>query len=460
MQYCFGTSDYLRIKGLDGQDFPNLLRKGFAMLFSLAFPRAALKSVRWFTSFALLFCFASATCGYQADSGVVAGVGQADGFDVDRLDRINSIMSQGVEQGTIPGCSALVFKDGKEVFFNTWGYQDIKNQIPISRDTIFRIYSMSKPITSVAAMQLVEQGKMKLDDPVAKYLKEFADLQVADLKNKKTDDDELPTVPPKRAMTVRDLLRHTSGLSYGFFDREHPVDQVYMKQGVMVWDRTIAQTVKKLGDIPLKYHPGTRFEYGASSDVLGRLIEVVSGQRFDRYLQKNLFEPLQMKDTHFVIPKEKRDRLAVMYRDNSQGELVPARSRSSSRFISDSNEFFSGGGGLCSTIDDYLNFSQMLINKGQFEGRQILKPETLKEMFTNQLASIDSPPRGFRFGLGFRVSQQRGGKDYSWGGIAGTRFWVHPDLNMISLYMIQVNPYGDRSFGNRVRSISYGALED
>ena len=389
----------------------------------------------------------------------VQGIKHADGFDVERLDRINSIMSRGVAEGTIPGCSAMVFKDGKEVFFNTWGYQDMENKNPISRDTIFRIYSMTKPITSVAAMQLVEQGKMNLDDPVSKHLKEFKELEVVDLKGDKTESGELATVQPKRAMTVRDLLRHTSGLSYGFFDRDHPVDQIYMKRGVMVWDKNIAQTVEKLGEIPLKYHPGSRFEYSASSDVLGRLIEVVSGERFDRYLQKNIFEPLQMKDTHFVIPEEKRDRLAVMYRDNSEDKLAPVESRSSHRFVSDSNEFFSGGGGLCSTIDDYLNFSRMLANDGQFEGRQIIKPGTLKKMFTNQLASIESPPRGFQFGLGFSISKQRAGNDYSWGGIAGTRFWVHPELNMVSLYMIQVNPYGQRAFGDRVRSIAYGALD-
>ena len=374
----------------------------------------------------------------------VEGLGQADGFAADRLDRINSVMNRGVEAGTIPGCSALVFKDDKEVFFNTWGYQDMENQTPIARDTLFRIYSMTKPITSVAAMQLVERGKMNLDDPVAKHLKEFQDLQVADLKSDKTEDGELATVPPRRAMTVRDLLRHTSGLSYGFFDPSHPVDRQYMQRGVMISDRDIAETVKKLGEIPLKHHPGSRFEYSASSDVLGRLVEVVSGERFDRYLQKNLFDPLDMKDTHFVVPEGKRDRLAVMYRDNRDGELVPVSSRSSRRYVS----------------DDYLNFCRMLVNDGQFEGRQIIKSETLEQMFTNQLASIDSPPRGFQFGLGFRISRQRSGQDFSWGGIAGTRFWVHPELKMISLYMIQVNPYGARNFGDRVRSLAYGALED
>ncbi|MCH2181815.1 MAG: beta-lactamase family protein [Mariniblastus sp.] len=396
----------------------------------------------------------------QSTPAQVEGLQQADGFDAGRLDRINSVMNRGVEAGTIPGCSALVFKDGKEVFFNTWGYQDMENEIPISRDTLFRIYSMTKPITSVAAMQLVEQGKMSLDDPVSKHLKEFQNLQVADLKSDKTEEGELATVPPRRAMTVRDLLRHTSGLSYGFFDRDHPVDQVYMQRGVMIFDRNIAETVEKLGKIPLKHHPGSRFEYSASSDVLGRLVEVVSGERFDRYLQKHLFDPLDMKDTHFLVPEQKRDRLAVMYRDNRNGELVPVSSRSSRRYVSDSNEFFSGGGGLCSTIDDYLNFSRMLINDGQFEGRQIIKPATLKEMFTNQLATLDSPSRGFQFGLGFRISRQRSGEDFSWGGIAGTRFWVHPELKMISLYMIQVNPYGQRAFGERVRSTAYGALED
>ena len=405
-----------------------------------------------------LVSVSAAVC--QTATPAVEGVLSADSFNAERLDKINSVMDRGVAEGRIAGCSAIIFKDGKEAFFNTWGYQDLENKTPLSRETIFRIYSMTKPITSVAAMQLVEQGKMNLDDPVSKHLKAFRNLKVADLQTDPNEDGELATVEPGRPMTVRDLLRHTSGLSYGFFDRDHPVDQIYLKRGVMLWDRNIAETVEKLGEIPLKHQPGDRFEYGASSDVLGRLVEVVSGERFDRYLQKHIFEPLEMNDTHFVVPKEKRGRLAVMYRDDSEGELTPSGSRSSMRFVSDSNQFFSGGGGLCSTIGDYLNFARMLADEGRWKGRQIIQSATLKEMYTNQLGSTKNSSRGFQFGLGFRISKQKTGHDYSWGGIAGTRFWVHPELNMVTLYMIQINPYGDRAYGNRVRKIAYEALEN
>ena len=369
----------------------------------------------------------------------------------EKLTAIDELLTQAVDDEKLVGCSALVFHNGKEKYFKAFGKRDAKKDLPVQRDTIFRIYSMSKPITSVAAMQLVEQGKMKLDDPVSKYLKPFADLRVA-----KIVDEKIEEIAPKREMTVRDLLRHTSGLSYGFFDNTQ-VDKLYVKKGILLTDRNLEEMVKKLGTVPLKHHPGSRFEYSASTDVLGRLVEVVSGQRFDQFLRKNIFDPLEMKDTSFVVPKQKQSRLAEMYRPRG-GKLIPSPAFSSARFLNPDNEFFSGGGGLCSTIDDYLNFSQMLTNGGEFNGRRVLKAETLKQMFTNQLDSIDQPSSGFRFGLGFRISPGKLGSDYSWGGIAGTRFWVNPEQKLIVLFMTQINPYGRRNFGRRIRGIGYQAL--
>ncbi len=372
-------------------------------------------------------------------------------FNLGRLDRINNEMERAVERGEIVGCSALVFKDSQEAFFNTWGYQDRENEVPITRDTIFRIYSMTKPVTSVAAMQLVEQGLLNLDDPVAQHLPEFAGLRVFDERNPDNP------VEPDRAMTVRDLMRHTSGLSYGFFDRT-PVDLMYLKKGILVTDRNLASTTEKLSEIPLKHHPGTRFEYSVSTDVLARLIEMVSGQSFDEYLKQQVFDPLEMSDTSFIIPEEKLSRLAVMYREGND-QLVPAPQLASYRFVNQASEFYSGGGGLCSTIDDYLNFSRMLIDEGKFGEVQILQPETIAEMFTNQLESIENRPGSFQFGLGFAINRhRRHGTDYSWGGIAGTRFWANPELKMVSLFMVQVNPNGNRNHGEQVRDLAYRAV--
>jgi len=398
----------------------------------------------------------------------VKGVKSADRFDVERLNAINTFMNKAVEDGVIVGSSALIFQDGKEAFFNTWGYHDRANKRPMSRDAIFRIYSMTKPITSVAAMQLVEQGKMKLDDAIFKYLPEFENLQVF-----VTKKPGQAAGKESRNMTVRDLLRHTSGLSYGFFDVLHPVDQKYLLAGVLATDKTLAETVQKLSRIPLKYAPGTYFEYSASTDVLARLVEVVSGESFDNYLQENIFNPLHMSDTHFVVPEEKQSRLVTMYSDDGSGGLVPTDPAESRKFVDNRNKFFSGGGGLCSTIDDYLSFMKMLMNNGETSsGRCIIKPATLKEMFSDQLDGIEKPPTGgrhagtpwgvenFRFGLGFAINEPKYGTDYEWGGIAGTRFWVNPESGTAMIYMVQVFPLIDHDLSGDFRRLVYEALKE
>ena len=240
------------------------------------------------------------------------------GFDIKKLESIDRKMDQLIKSEKVVGCSALILKEGKEVYFGKWGNQNKRKKIPLDRNTIFRIYSMTKPITSIAAMQLVEQGKLDLDKPIATYLPEFADLKVLE-----TRAGESVEVAPKRIMTTRDLMRHTSGLTYGFFGNT-AVDQRYRKSGVMMTERTIKSTVEKLGKIPLLHHPGTKFHYGASTDVLGRVIEVVSGQEFDEYLNENVFEPLGMTDTFFSVPTAKQDRFAQLYRHRVNGKLIPA----------------------------------------------------------------------------------------------------------------------------------------
>ena len=369
------------------------------------------------------------------------------GFSKSDLDKINEKMSSLVEDGSAVGHSTLVLKDGKEVFFGAWGQQNRAKKTPVSRDTIFRIYSMSKPITSVAAMQLVEQGKLKIDSPVSDYLPEFKELKVLE------DGKE---VEPKRVMKVRDLLRHTSGLTYGFFGNTE-IDKRYQRALILLTDPTIEKTVTKLSRIPLLHHPGTQFHYSVSTDVLGRVIEVASGESFDQYLNKNIFEPLKMQDTHFTLPGEKLDRFAELYKPAGGGKLSPANAISSARFVSSENTYYSGGGGLCSTIDDYARFSEMLVNKGTLDGKKIIEEKTLKEMWTNQLADIERKSRSFKFGLGFRISPQG---DYSWGGAAGTRFWTQPEKGLTIVYMVQIQPYRGKKYGEFVRDTVYGALKD
>ncbi|MFK7765965.1 MAG: serine hydrolase domain-containing protein [Mariniblastus sp.] len=370
------------------------------------------------------------------------------GFSVKKLESIDRKMNGLVRSEAVVGCSALVLKDGKEVYFGKWGYQNKRKKLPIDRQTIFRIYSMTKPITSIAAMQLVEQGKLDLDAPITTYLPEFAKLKVLDERGAKPVE-----VDPKRPMTTRDLMRHTSGLTYGFFGNT-TVDKKYRESGVLMTDISIKSTVEKLANIPLLHHPGTRFHYSASTDVLGRVVEVVSGKQFDEYLKENVFQPLEMSDTFFSVPEEKQDRLAQLYAPKN-GELKPASPLQSIRFVNEDNIYFSGGGGLCSTIDDYLKFSKMLLNKGELDGKRIVKEETIAQMFTNQLGKIEqSPGASFKFGLGFRCFPKG---DYGWGGAAGTRFWVNPEKQLAIIYMMQTMPNRSK-FAETVREATYSAL--
>ena len=392
---------------------------------------------------------------------------RAHDLTADKLASVDQFLSDAVTKQKIVGASALILQDGREVFFDSWGDQDRERQIPISRSTIFRIYSMTKPVTSVAAMQLVEQGKMSLDDPVEKYLPSLKDLKIYGTRKSQQDQESTP-----RKMTVRDLLRHTSGLTYGFFDMTHPVDQLYLQKDVSGTSKTLQELVDNLSKLPLKHAPGTHFEYSLSTDVLARLIEVVSGERFDLYLRKKIFDPLGMNDTSFVVPANERDRLAAMYSDDGTGKLTPTDPAMSTNFTDDSLLFFSGGGGLCSTIDDFAKFAKMLMARGRTpQGGRIMTAQTLQKMYTDQLVGIEKPKAGvltirapwhaenFRFGLGFSIGQTKWGDDYTWNGIAGTQFWVNPGAGTIIIYMVQVFPLMGHDLAGDVRRLVYEAME-
>ncbi|MGC6463095.1 MAG: serine hydrolase domain-containing protein [Pirellulaceae bacterium] len=394
-------------------------------------------------------------------------VRRAHDLTADKLASVDQFLSDAIANQKIVGASTLIIQDGKEVFFDSWGDQDREQRIPISRSTIFRIYSMTKPVTSVAAMQLVEQGKMSLDDPVENYLPSFKDLKIYGSRKPQEEKEAKP-----QKMTIRDLLRHTSGLTYGFFDMTHPVDQLYLQNEVPGTAKTLQELVENLSELPLKYTPGTHFEYSLSTDVLARLIEVVSSERFDRYLRKNIFDPLGMDDTAFVVPVNERDRLAAMYSDDGTGKLILSDPENSANFTDDSLLFFSGGGGLCSTVDDYAKFAKMLMARGRTpEGVSIIGADTLQEMYTDQLVGIKKPKAGvltvrapwhaknFRFGLGFSIGQTKWGDDYTWNGIAGTQFWVNPKAGTIIIYMVQVFPLIGHDLAGEVRRLVYEAME-
>ncbi len=377
------------------------------------------------------------------------------GLSAERLDRITKTMEADVAAGRIPGALAMVVRKGKVAYLETRGMADREAGRPMKVDTIFRIYSMSKPITSVAAMMLYEEGKIRVTDPVSKYIPEFADLQVMVM----SPDGAKKMEKPKRAMTVQDLLRHTSGLTYGFF-AQSAVDQMYVDAGILRTDHDLAEMARKLAKIPLKHQPGEKWEYSVSVDVLGRVVEVASGMPLDEFFQKRIFDPLKMTDTSFYVPEAKKDRFAQMYTPSGKPS-DPAQSRG---FLT-KGTFFSGGGGLLSTASDYARFCQMLINGGQLDGARLLSRKTIEFMTIDH--TKDGLPGGRGFGLGFAVTKDLAAAgmagsvgDYYWSGMAGTKFWIDPKESLIGIYMVQIVPYTGLPYGDLFKMLTYQAIAD
>ena len=376
------------------------------------------------------------------------------GMSSTKLAQAKAITQRLVDEKQIAGAVTLVARRGKIVQFHATGVRDADSGKPMQRDTIFRIYSMSKAITTAAAMQLWEAGKFKLDDPVSKFIPEFKDLRL--------ENGDLP----QREMTVRDLMRHTSGLSYGFLGA-----QDYRQAKIGDRDHTLAEDITALSKLPLRCEPGTKFIYSVSTDVLGRLIEILSGEVFDDYLAKSLFRPLGMPDTGFFVPAEKADRFAASHRMGRGGKLKVADAAASSHFLTRPT-FLSGGGGLVSTTGDYFRFCQAILNGGELEGSRILKEETVAMMTQNQMPESAMPigigeaRSGFGFGLGFSVVVEQSGWDpgarigeFGWGGAASTHYWMSPKDELLVITMRQFMPY-QRTLEQQLKKVIYGSLEN
>jgi CubicO group peptidase (beta-lactamase class C family) len=363
------------------------------------------------------------------------------GLSAEKLGKVKSILQAQVDKKQIAGAVVLVARHGKVAFCEPVGKLDLKSGRPMRPDAIFRIYSMTKPITSVAALILLEEGKLKLDDPVARYLPELKDLRVYAGKGQ--------TVAAKRPVTIRDLMRHTSGFTYGM-PNGSPVDRLYIKN--RVGEGSLPDLVRQLGTLPLQDQPGARFNYSVSTDVLGRLIEVVSGEPLDKFFRDRIFRPLDMHDTEFMIADKNLDRLTTAYGRTPKGALgvTDAPAKSHYRKVP---RYFSGGGGLLSTARDYCRFCQMLLNGGELDGARVLRPDTIAQITANQLPAEALPLRlggfplpGFGFGLGVMVrlasksAANRFDGEYSWTGSAGTYFWVAPKPQMIVLILQQIEP--------------------
>ncbi len=381
------------------------------------------------------------------------------GFSTSRLARVGTVMTGEIERGRVPGAVVLVARRGRLALFESFGRRDPTSGAPMTKDAIFRIYSMTKPITSVAAMMLWEEGRFLLSEPIAKYLPDLAGLKVA-----LDRGGELELQPLRQEMTIQDLLRHTSGLTYEFRGAG-PVHKMYMAAKVFSRAQSSADQVATLGRLPLLHQPGTRWEYSRSTDVVGRLVEVLTGQSLGEYFAQHIFAPLGMVDTAFHVPPRHQSRVAEAFaKDPDSGgavQLLEVRS---------APNFESGGGGLVSTASDYARFLEMLLNGGTLDGLRLLSRKTVELMTADHLGSItgasDLLLPGHGFGLGFAVRLQAGIAQvpgsigqYFWGGLAGTTFWVDPAERMFALMLIQAP--GQRDYYRTLfRDLVYSAFDD
>ncbi|TAJ26223.1 MAG: class A beta-lactamase-related serine hydrolase [Reyranella sp.] len=398
----------------------------------------------------------------HAEGGVLPMAGKPEdvGLSSAQLKRIEAVTQKHVDDGLVPGAVMLVARRGKVAWVSTLGKRDIAQGDAMKPDAIFRIYSMTKPIVSVAIMQMVEEGKMQVSDPVSRFLPEIGKMKVA---NEKLGNDGRPVMQlsdPDRPMTVQDLLRHTSGLTYGSRGTSL-VNQSYVT--AKLGDRSMnnEEFVATLSTLALKFSPGARWEYGVSTDVLGRLIEVVDRKKLGEALTDRVFKSLGMVDTQFQVPAAKLARVA-------QPGPRPGGQAMTPRFkVDDGAKFESGGGGLTGTMDDYLRFTTALANGGALNGKRILGKQTLVFMAADHTGTRPGRPAGLGFGLGFEVRTTAGEAalpgsvgEYGWAGNAGTLFWIDPKNDLIAIYMVQVSDPDRIALRNQFRSMVQAAIID
>ncbi len=378
----------------------------------------------------------------DAARDMAAATPESVGISSDRLERVNTTMKQWVDQGRLAGIVTLLTRLGKVVNATAHGRKDIRTSDPIQRDSIFRIYSMTKPVTGIAMMMLYEEGKWRLNDPVSRHIPEFSKLQVYAGENA---DGSPKLEDARRSMTMRELMTHTAGLGY-ILNTIHPVDRLYRQTAVLDSGKPLQAMVEGLARLPLQTQPGTRWVYSIAVDVQGYLVEKLSGQPLDVFFQTRIFDPLGMKDTAFQLPRDKVSRLARVH-DEAGGQLTPPNdSRRGDPTIKPAGP--SGGGGLFSTAGDYARFCEMLLAGGQFNGRRLLAPRTVEMIRTNHVNAepLKTMPPGMGWGLGFQVvmdaaaaGEPTSDGTFSWWGAAGTWFWIDPVRDLAFIGMIQTD---------------------
>lgn len=392
------------------------------------------------------------------------------GLSPERLKRIDAYMESVIDEGQIAGAVVLVARGGKVAYFKTFGWMDIEANRPMDKDALFLIASMTKPVTCAAAMLLYEQGRFLLNDPVWRYVPEFRNPAVlVPPASAARESGPMKTVPADGEILVRHLLNHTSGISYG----SGPHDRIYRDAGLKLGvsrprATTTGEMVKKLAGLPLLHEPGEKFTYGYSHDVIGYLIELLSGESMDVFYREHLFKPLGMNDTGFIVPDENSDRLALSYRRGKEGKLLRAQAPED-RSGSAPQRIFSGGGGLYSSASDYARFCQMILNGGELDGVRLLSRKTVDLMTTNSIGEAYSafrPTSGDKYGYGFGIRTERdkynemeSNGTLMWDGGRKTRFWIDPEEGMIGILMTQLRG-GNWRIHQIFRNLAYQAIVD
>ncbi|MDH3650309.1 MAG: beta-lactamase family protein [Saprospiraceae bacterium] len=428
--------------------------------------------------FIFLFLAFSFGLGAQAPSLSEEFVNPANvGFDVERLSMIDAHIDSYISEQMLPGGVFLIARKGEIVYHKSFGNRSTKADVAYHNDDIFRIASMTKAVTTVSIMQLYERGKLGLDDPVHTFIPAFKDGVVLDSFNMK--DSTYTTLPAARPITIRHLLTHTSGIVYGGFSpgklqivyNQHGMTDAGLSQG----EWSTEELIDRLAKVPLAFQPGEKYHYGLNMDVLGRVIEVVSGMSLDQYFDKHIFEPLDMVDTYFYVPEEKQDRIVPLYTYNPTGGWAMAEDFG---FTMDyptevGRNYFAGGGGLSSTAMDYAKFIQSLVNQGSYKGRRILSRKTMEVMTSDQMIKLNKEGKGFAnfpgltYCLGFALYKEdssglnsKSPGTFEWGGYFNTKYFIDPAEDLIFVGMTQVLPFRDDHFWDRLYAMVYGAISD
>ena len=401
------------------------------------------------------------------------GVLSVSGQSARRLDKaaITQTLRGFVDKGALVGVSALVTINGKESYFGAFGLADREGHKPMARDTLVQIYSMTKPLTGTALMQLWEQGKFHVDDPISKYIPELANVKVFD----GTNDSGSPVLAaPNRPMTIRDLTRHTSGLTYGGSSENETIKKLATAIDPLAITNTLDEFARRLGTLPLEFQPGEKWRYSFAADVQAVLVQRLSGQPFDVYLQEHVLKPLGMTHTGFFVPPDRRDKLAAMYDWNADGKFTRQPDTNAFKFNTAHWPLTPGGYGLTSTIGDYSRFARMLLNGGELDGARILRPDTVRMMSTSQLDPAtsdrswlisDKGEMGFGVDLAVRIDPpKRGGKagevgEFFWDGAANTLFWVDPKNKLTAVLFTQYKPFGKVPLHKDFRAAVYSGVD-